>query len=54
MELEFEKPQVPNFIRVKNGIEIVPIGELTKEELEQFIVTWAHAAREQHRKRKKN
>ena len=38
MEIQFEKLNVPNFIRCKQGK--FPIGDLSKEDIERYVDLW--------------
>lgn len=41
MDLTFEKLQVPNFIRCKQGL--FPITDLSKDEIERYVDLWRFA-----------
>ena len=38
MELEFKRPNLPNFIRCEQGV--FPIKDLSKEDIESYIRFW--------------
>jgi len=41
MEIQFEKINIPNFIRCKQGN--FPIGDLSKEDIERYAELWKFA-----------
>ena len=54
MKLYFAKPNVPNFIKVKNNhIETVPIESLSEDELTEYAEFWCVVLRENYARRKK-
>jgi len=52
MELEFEKPRVPNFIRCKGEPELVSVGRLSEEELTRYAELWCETLRKEAEKRR--
>ena len=51
MDLEFEKPYVPNFIRTKQGV--FPLEQLTKQEIEEYITFFTDTLRQSHQRKSK-
>lgn len=52
MEIEFKKPIVPNFIRLKGDPELVSVGRLTEEELTEYCEVWCEILRAEAERRR--
>lgn len=50
MEVEFEKLNIPNYIKCKQGL--FPIEDLSKEEIERYIELFAFSVRHRWEERK--
>jgi len=46
MDIEFEKPMIPNFIRTDKGL--FPLNEFNKSEIEKYIKLWSKTLREKY------
>lgn len=52
MKLEFETPTTPNFVRVKNFTNVIPIQSLDENEFEEYLKLWAETLKNNYWKKK--
>lgn len=52
MKLKFETPQTPNFIRCTNTTILIPLQDLTEEELTEYADLWCDTLKKNYEQKK--